>query len=112
VITYLKVDDVEPVSTAHGAGLKKVLSMGHADLTRLTQVAWGQLLQGDAIQPHKHPDMEECFFFLKGSGKMMINQEYFQLEPGIFLIVPPSTEHTLTCEGETLEFFYFGMQVY
>jgi mannose-6-phosphate isomerase-like protein (cupin superfamily) len=111
MITYLKLHDIEAIPTAHAAGMKKVLSKGNIDLTRLTQIAWGSLKPEEEIPLHQHADMEECFFFIKGQGKIFINSREFELSEGVFLIVPPTAEHFLKCTGEQLEFFYFGLQV-
>lgn len=112
MITYLRLENIEPIPTAHSAGIKKVLSRGHVDLTRLTQIAYGSLKSGEEIPTHSHADMEECFFFTKGLGKMILNGAAFELGEGVFIIVPATAEHYLTCTGEGLEFFYFGLQVY
>ena len=111
MITYLKLDDIEAIPTAHASGMKKVLSKGHADLTRLTQIAWGRLKPEEEIPMHQHADMEECFFFVKGVGMMIVNNEEFQLSENVFLIVPATAEHFLKCTGEGLEFLCFGLQV-
>lgn len=82
------------------------------DLTRVTQMAWGRLEPGEIISKHNHPDMDECFFVTKGVGMITVDDEDFELSEGVFLIVPAMAWHSLTCVGEVLEFFYFGLQIY
>jgi len=112
MVSYFKLDDIESIPTAHAAGLKKVLSRGHADLTRLTQIAWGSLRPQEEIPMHSHDDMEECFFFIKGMGIMIVSEQEFILSKDVFLIVPPKAAHFIKCTGEELQFFYFVLQVY
>ena len=82
------------------------------DLTRITQIAWARLLPNEQVPQHRHPDMDECFFFTKGSGEIIVDEVKYELAEGVFLIIPAGGSHSLYCTGETLEFFYFGLQVY
>jgi quercetin dioxygenase-like cupin family protein len=112
MINYLTLNSIEAIPTAHSAGIKKVLSRGHADLTRLTQIAYGSLATGESIPAHHHKDMEESFFFTRGAGLIIVDEQEFALAEGVFIVIPAQAEHYLECTGEGLEFFYFGLQVY
>ncbi|WP_170139420.1 cupin domain-containing protein [Larkinella arboricola] len=92
--------------------MKKILLSGRDDLTRVTQIGWGTLLPTEKIPPHRHMDMDEFFFFIKGTGSMKVNGQDFILTEGVFISVPAIALHELECTGEPLEFFYFGLQIY
>ena len=109
---YTRLSEVAAIATAHAAGSKKVLSGGRADRTRITQIAWGTLDADEAIPSHTHPDMDECYFFTGGSGTMKIDGKEFELADGVFITVPATAEHSMQCTGQSLHFFYFGLQVY
>jgi mannose-6-phosphate isomerase-like protein (cupin superfamily) len=109
---YKKLAEIDAIATAHASGSKKVLSAGRHDLTRITQIAFGILSREEQVPAHIHQDMDECFFVTRGIGTMTINDENFQLEEGVFVTVPARCRHSLYCTGATLEFFYFGLQVY
>ena len=112
MVIYSKLNELEAVSTAHLLGTKKVLSKGRNDLTRVTQIAFGNLLPSEEIPVHKHTDMDECFFFTRGLGSMKVNNQEFELSEGVFLTVPATAEHSIKCTDDSLEFFYFGLQVF
>jgi mannose-6-phosphate isomerase-like protein (cupin superfamily) len=65
--------------------------------------AW--LEKGMAIQPHKHPDGEEYYFFLEDHGVMRIGKEKILVQAGDFVKVPEANQHSLSnIETEKLVF--------
>jgi mannose-6-phosphate isomerase-like protein (cupin superfamily) len=59
---------------------------------------------------HNHADsnMEEVYFVVKGSGKMRIDGEEVELQPGRFVRVDPSATRLPISGDEGLEFVTFG----
>lgn len=107
---YTLLNDVAPIFTSHGAGLKKILCSGFGEAIQMKQIAVGQLMANEVIPEHKHLDMDECYYILRGEGCMYINNEEYELQQGTFLNVPAGNHHKLICYTGTLEFFYFGLQ--
>ena len=104
------MSEVEAVNTAHSVGIKKVLLRNGQSNSDLTQVAYGSMAPGEQVGVHKHPTMEECFFFLEGKGIYEVDGESIALEKGTFVRIPANTDHAMKCTGtEKLEFFYFGV---
>lgn len=112
IFDYIALSELPAIATAHAMGTKKVLSKGRNDLTRITQIAWGSLMPGEAVSEHRHPDMDECFYFIRGSGALTVNGQVHPLHEGLYIRIPAMAEHALACTDEKLEFFYFGLQVY
>jgi len=110
VKTFIDSNKLEFESTAHGAGLKKVLIQSTDTPTKLTQLALGKLMPGETISAHSHNSMEEIFYFLKGEGVYMVDNKKLQVSPSIVVRIPAGVQHSLTAIGITaLEFIYFGI---
>lgn len=49
---------------------------------------------GSEIEEHVHPDAADIIFVLKGKATMWIEDKgSFQLEPGVFVVVPKGLKH-------------------
>ena len=108
--TLIDSNELEFETTAHGAGLKKVLIQSTDTLTKLTQLALGKLLPGEIIPAHSHNSMEEIFYFLKGEGVYMVDDKNLPVSPSIVVRIPAGIQHSLTATGViALEFIYFGI---
>jgi len=57
---------------------------------------------------HKHETEVEVYFVLSGSGKVIIENEVFPLEPGNIVYIPSQKEHqTRSMADSSLEFLAF-----
>lgn len=101
-------DELEFSPTAHVTGLKKIFFDGTDVSSDLTQFAYGRLESRENIPEHRHPTMEEFFYFLSGTGTYMINGQTVALKAGVAVKIPPGALHILTAH-ETLGFLYFGI---
>ncbi len=59
--------------------------------------------QGAGAQPHSHPE-EQLIIPLKGTLKMRMAEDWFEVGPGDIVLVPAETEHEQIVEGELLWF--------
>jgi mannose-6-phosphate isomerase-like protein (cupin superfamily) len=101
---------LEPESTAHAQGSKQVFLRNADTPTSLTQMAYGQFAPTDYCELHAHPTMEECFFFLKGTGIYTVGNQDIPLQNGVFVRIPAGVMHRLETTGsEPLEYVYFGI---
>jgi quercetin dioxygenase-like cupin family protein len=82
---FQSLKKISPVITAHGHGKKFVFLAQHDTQTSLTQFAYGLLMPGESIARHCHPTMEECFYFIAGKGKYIIDNIYTLLNQTAFL---------------------------
>lgn len=65
--------------------------------------AW--LEQDKQLAPHVHRDGEEFYFFLEGTGQMLVGDEWFPVAKGDFVTVPLAHPHSLkNTEKEKLVF--------
>ena len=98
-------------NTSHGNGRKKILVPNIGSKSNLTQFAYGELDPGDIIEDHRHPTMEEFFYFIEGTGLYLINGKSVSINPGQHVKIPANTYHSLECRGEEiLKFIYFGIK--
>jgi quercetin dioxygenase-like cupin family protein len=65
--------------------------------------AWCAVAPGETSTPHAHEE-KEVFFILAGAGTLRLGQETRRVGRGDTIFIPPSSEHSLTCDssGELL----------
>lgn len=51
---------------------------------------------GQVLKAHRHPKGEQIFTFLKGKGKMVIEEESFEVDPGTTIMVEAGKWHEIT----------------
>lgn len=87
--------DVECVKTSHGCGEKRVLMTKDETDTDLTQVAVTRLKAGECVEEHAHDTMEEIFFVLDGSLRMVIGGHETVCTENDFIHIKARTCHSL-----------------
>ena len=55
--------------------------------------AW--LTQGKKLDAHAHPDGEEYYLFISGSGEMLVGEKWFPVGKDDFVTVPVNHMHSL-----------------
>lgn len=101
---------LDPELTAHAQGAKQVFLRNADTPTAITQVAYGTFTNADYCELHTHATMEECFFFLKGTGCYTVGDLQIDLQPGVFVRIPAGAVHRLEATGDQpLEYVYFGV---
>ena len=104
------MEEFEP--TSHDSGRKKVFVDKNSSKTSLMQFAYGELDPGERIEPHKHPTMEEHFYFIEGKGKYSIGTVTYNIKKGSYISIPADITHSLeTIGNDILKFIYFGMAI-
>ena len=107
---FARLEDLTAELNSHSQGLKKVFIRNEDTDSNLTQLAFGSMQEGESSGLHTHPTMDEYFYFLKGQGLFVIENDRYDLEPSSFVRVPSGHRHELKCTGvEGLEFVYFGV---
>lgn len=97
-------------STAHLQGSKKVFLRGADTATPIMQVAYGVFTKSDYCEMHVHRTMEECFYFIRGSGIYIVDRTEIPLKAEVFVRIPAGVPHRLESTGdEALEYIYFGV---
>lgn len=89
------LDQIIVQSTSHGIGRKRVLLSGEETASPLTQIAVTTLQAGEVAEEHRHPTMEEYFFFQKGVAVLTMDGEAMECRVGDFVQVKCNTSHRL-----------------
>ena len=59
-----------------------------------------KLYRGQATRGHNHPGQEEVYFFVQGTGVMIVDEEHFRVGSGDIVIVPDGAFHKVINDGE------------
>ncbi len=96
-MTLLKkgLSRIQPTTTSHVIGKKRVLLSNDETSTAITQMAVTTLIAGEEVESHSHPTMEEYFLFRKGVAILTVSDEIIECRLDDFVVVPPATPHTL-----------------
>ncbi len=105
------LQQVEPVPVRHDRHLlKRVLLQDSDTRSNLKMLNHACLEVGESFSAHRHPDMEEVFYFLEGEGQFSLNGERVSVQSGDCLYVSCGTTHTCTNTGnQPLVFLAFGV---
>ena len=87
--------DIEPVTTSHGVGQKRVLLSSNESGCSLTQIAVTELNAGETALAHVHPDMQEGFYVLDGELQIDLDGEKTICQKDDFVYVEKCTSHEL-----------------
>lgn len=88
--------ELSPVPTAHRIGQKTVLLNNQESFSNVTQIAVTELQQGETVEEHVHPTMDEHYLFLSGEGVMIVDGEEMECKESIFLLIPATCKHGMT----------------
>ncbi len=90
-----KLSEIEPISTSHGVGQKRVLLSSNESGCSLTQIAVTILCKGEVATAHVHPDMQEAFYVLEGELEIVLNDQHTICDRDTFVYVDKCTSHEL-----------------
>lgn len=96
------IADIEPISTGHGLGEKRVLLSQNEYSSPVTQIAQTSLKAGDIIESHCHPTMDEHFVFQKGRCEIIVEGNLFCCEGGQYLFIPSGRQHQIKVITDTV----------
>lgn len=96
------VDEIAPVATSHGVGIKRVIATQDQVGKLVTQIARTLLLKGEEVEEHVHPTMDEHFFFLEGECHVAVAGKCHLCEAGDYLFIPASNEHSIKVISNTV----------
>lgn len=88
--------DTLPTEQIHdGTAFVKRLVRVEEKNGRLQTFNYAWIKKGGQLESHAHPDGIEYYYFLSGSGKMLLDKDWLDVNSGDFVIVPPKTTHSL-----------------
>lgn len=59
-----------------------------------------KLYRGQSTRGHSHAGQEEVYFFVQGSGVMIVDEERFRVTPGSVVLIPDGAFHRVINDGE------------
>jgi mannose-6-phosphate isomerase-like protein (cupin superfamily) len=99
------VDSIAPIATGCGT-LRELLGRPVAEDISIA------FCQNDApSEKHYHAVMKEFYFFIKGSGVIIVGDEKFAIAPGVLVTIPPGTVHWVEPD-EPVEFLAMNTPAY
>lgn len=58
------------------------------------------LYRGQATRGHNHEGQEEVYFFVQGTGVMIVDEERFRVQSGDIVLIPDGAFHRVVNDGE------------
>lgn len=62
----------------------------------------GTYFTGGGVAKHNHDDFEEIFYFLRGTGVVILDDEEIPVKAGSVVVVPPKSFHEIQNTGEDI----------
>ena len=91
----------EAFSTKDGSEIRELLAHRNSCI-RKQSLAEARLPAGCSTTPHFHPETEEIYYILDGSGRMQIDQETRDVKVGDAIAIPSGCVHQITNSGDTI----------
>jgi len=98
------VDRVPAFATKDGSQIRELLAHRNSSI-RNQSLAEARVDVGATTAAHYHPQTEEIYYILTGSGRMRIGDDVRDVGPGDAIAIPPGAVHQITNTGrEVLKF--------
>lgn len=84
---------------------KRLVTVNEHHTGDVATINYAWLEVGKQLSLHAHPDGEEFYFFLEGTGEILVGNSWFAVSKGSFVIVPQANNHSVKNTGSaTLTF--------
>ena len=98
------IQDVPAFITKDGCEIRELLAHRNSCI-RQQSLAEARVAPGASTAPHYHPQTEEIYYILAGTGRMQIDDEVRDVFAGDAIAIPPGATHTIRCTStEALRF--------
>lgn len=95
------LSDIPSIPLNHDSGRKKIL-FNYLDAdTPCRQISIADFKAGDLCESHVHETLDEHFYWQKGKGFFMINEEKVTFSEGDFIYVPAKSMHSISFEEDS-----------
>lgn len=100
----INITEVQAFTTKDGSEIRELLAERNSCI-RHQSLAEARLPVGATTTPHYHPQTEEIYYILEGTGSMRIGDELRAVGPGDAIAIPPGAIHQIENTGcEVLKF--------
>jgi mannose-6-phosphate isomerase-like protein (cupin superfamily) len=89
----------ESFTTKDGSEIRELLAHRNSSI-RNQSLAEARLPAGATTTLHYHPQSEEIYYVLRGTGRMRIAHETTAVGPGDAIAIPPGLRHQITNTGQ------------
>lgn len=94
----VNIADVDAFTTKDGSEIRELLADRNSCI-RKQSLAEARLPVGGTTTPHYHPQTEEIYYILEGTGSMRIGDELREVRPGDAIAIPPGATHQIRNTG-------------
>jgi len=88
-----------PFTTKDGSEIRELLAWRNSSI-RNQSLAEARLSVGGSTQEHFHVKTEEIYYITHGTGRLRIEEELHQVEPGDAIAIPRGKKHKLWNTGQ------------
>src|SRR5881394_1055040 len=92
------LNDMPPFTTKDGSEIRELLAHRNSAI-RNQSLAEARLPAGASTQEHFHPRAEEIYYITHGTGRIRIEDEVRDVQPGDAVAIPPGKKHKLWNTG-------------
>ncbi len=79
------------------------------NVTEATEAVLVTLRKSDEVPDHSHPDEEQVYLVIKGSGRLQIGDESRLLQPQMIAYVPRGASHRVQALTDELVYVYVSV---
>ena len=90
--------EAEPFTTMDGSEIRELLAHRNSGI-RNQSLAEARVAPGATTAAHYHPNTEEIYYILAGTGRMWIDDEERDVKAGDAISIPPGKVHKITNVG-------------
>ena len=107
---YINLDNLETKTVSHNKNIEKKVILDRGAVPNLTNFSQAIFKPKQVAYAHSHSDMWEVFYVESGSGLMIVNEQEYQLQKGVCVMVEPNDRHEIINNSDDdLVLNYFGV---
>lgn len=97
----IRIEQREPFTTADGSTIRELAGIPSGNATNQSLAQATVRAGADTIE-HYHRTTEEIYLFTRGSGRMRLGDDEFDVRDGDCVVIPPGVRHKLwaSADGE------------
>ena len=93
-----KLEGIAPFTTKDGSQIRELAGIPTGNSVNQS-LAEATVPPGGETEEHYHRESEEIYFFTAGRGRLRLDAEEREVEPGDTVVIPPGTRHKLWNTG-------------
>lgn len=91
--------DCPEFTTKDGSTIRELMAYRNSEAARMS-LAEASLPPGGKTECHVHREVEEIYYFLEGRGRILVGDEFFDVEPGDSILHLPGVRHQTWNTGD------------